>query len=43
MVHLSERVINFWAQKSMPPDDHMLTEHAQLLKSPRGLIDLTVG
>ena len=24
----------------MPPDDHMLTEHAQYLKLPRGLIVL---
>ena len=29
MVHVSDRVIDFQAQKSMPPDDHVLTEHAQ--------------
>ena len=26
---VSERVIDFRVQKSMPPDDHVLTEHAQ--------------
>ena len=28
-VNVSERVINFRAQKSMPPEDLVLTEHAQ--------------
>ena len=34
---VSERVIHFRAQKSMPPDNHVLTKH--VLKSPRGLVD----
>ena len=28
-VHVSERVIDFRAQESMPPDNHVLTGHAQ--------------
>ena len=37
---MSEQVIDFLAQKSMPPDDLVFTEHAQSLKSPCGLIVL---
>ena len=38
--HVSEQVIDFRAQKSMLPDDHMLTEHAQMWRKKRGLIIL---
>ena len=43
MVHVSERVIDFRAKKSMAPDDYALTQNAQQLKLPRRLIDLILG
>ena len=44
MVHVSERVIDFRANKSMAPDNYALTQNAQQLKSPcRLIVDLTLG